>query len=195
MKNNMKFLTVGTDEICRSKFRPVGNRTDSIKPIGGLWLTKYYEGYNRYNDWVEFLISHPSIFYAKSVNDDALVQPCSLVTLKDSSNIFSLINGVSYEYLISNYSNFDDYISYESLSHDFDGIYIDLLGLQCTMDGIIPIRMADEYSVSTLILFNSDCIDYYQSGKVIIDYDPSSIYDIDVSDYEIKVDNVRKRVK
>ena len=189
----MQYLTVGTDEIYQSKFRPVGNRTDSIKPTGGLWLTKYYNRCN--NDWVNYLLENPDTLYSKTDGEDIYVQPCSLVTLKDNSFIYMLRDDISYRFLMNCYSDVHEKLSFERLSLDFDGMFIDLSSLKDNMNGLIPFQMLDEYSVDTLILFNLDCIDYYQSGKVIIDYDPSSIYDIDVSDYEIKVDNVRKRVK
>ena len=185
----MKYLTVGTSEIKNELFRNIED-TDpiNIKPRGGLWLTKYEN--DHYNEWIDFLIDDPVVLYYKSKGYSMWKQPCSLVTLSNSVNLFDLNSKDKLEYLINNYPLNDNKFSYESISHIYDGIYVNMYNmLRQTED-----RRFYKFGVDSLILFNLDCIDYYQSGIVLInpfDYEYGSSA---MTEYEIKIDNVKKRI-
>ena len=89
----MEYLTVGTSEIKRDLFVPIKDGDEpSIKPTGGIWLTKYDSQYENYNEWVDYLIDNPNVLFYKSLAYDIWKQPCSLVKLNDDSKIFSLEN-------------------------------------------------------------------------------------------------------
>ena len=86
----LQYLTVGRSEL--KGVRPVEDRSEpsSLKPLGGLWLTKYED--ERYNSWVDYLLSDIRVLYFKNISGSIWEQPCSLVTLKETANILYLNN-------------------------------------------------------------------------------------------------------
>lgn len=191
----MRYLTVGTSEITRERFIPVEDtEPDNIKPRGGLWLTKYNEDFSTYNEWVDFIIDHPNVLYYKSTGPSIWKQPCSLVTLKDNANIFNLDDSDKLTYLMKKYPLADNKFSYQEISRLYDAIFINLLGvLRGVKDPVMMERLL-KFGVNTLVLFNLDCIEHYQSGMVLIepfDYE-YNLYE--GTTYEIKIDDVKKRI-
>ena len=94
----MKYLTVGTDEIVKDLFREVEDtESSSMKPRGGLWLTKYEN--EHYNEWVDYLLEDSVAFYYKSSEHSLWEQPCSLVKLNEDANIYQLESQMSLDYL------------------------------------------------------------------------------------------------
>ena len=189
----MKYLTVGTREITKELFRPIEDVNGSIKPRGGLWLTEYNELYNSYNDWVDFLISNPVVFFYKSRNYSMWEQPCSLVTLKENANIFYLQSKENLEYLINNYP-LDNKFSYQEISYVYDGVFIDIFKLIREIDDYQLRKQLICFDVNSLILFNLDCIDYYQKGIVIIKPFDYEYGDSEPSHYEINIENEKCQI-
>lgn len=189
----MKYLTVGTNEIRDDLFRNIEN-TESIKPRGGLWLTQYDERIKDYNHWVDFILMHPNILFYKTKNGSPWVQPCSVVNLNEDTKLFSLDSVDNLDFLMNNYPLDDQKFSYQKLSKDYDGIYVDLGHL---FHDNYDYKMRENFSsfgVSSLVLFNLDCIDYYQAGNVIIepfDYEDSLNFD---RYYQIDYSDVKKKV-
>ena len=184
----MKYLTVGTSEIENELFRNVEDTEPSnIKPKGGLWLTKYYS--DRYNEWVDYILEDPVALYYKSRGNSIWEQPCSLVTLNDSANILMLDNKEIFEYLKKNYPLADDKFSYEAISHIYDGIYVDMYKLL----HVVNDPRLYKFAVNSLVLFNLDCIDYYQSGVVNIEPFDYECGFCEAPIYEIKCDDVKKK--
>ena len=110
----MKYLTVGTSEIRDDLFvKPEDTIATSVKPRGGLWLTQYHD--ERYNEWVDYILEDPVVLYYKSKGHSIWEQPCSLVTLKETANIFVLDSKESLDYLKQNYPLDDDKFSYEQI--------------------------------------------------------------------------------
>ena len=189
----MKYLTVGTRKITKELFRPVEDVNGSIKPRGGLWLTEYNELYNSYNDWVDFLINNSVVFFYKSRKYSMWEQPCSLVTLKANANIFYLQSRENLDYLINNYS-LDNKFSYQEISHIYDGVFINMFKLIQEIDNYQLCKQLFSFDVNSLILFNLDCIDYYQKGTVNIEPFDYEYGDSELSHYEINIENERCQV-
>lgn len=188
----MKYLTVGTSEITRERFMNVEDREDDIiKPRGGLWLTKYHD--NRYNEWVDYLLEDSIAFYYKSKGHSLWEQPCSLVTLNESANIYALKDSEGLNFLKKNYPLHSDKFSYEAISHNYDGIYVDVYKLLMEVDSETRQRLY-KFGVNSLILFNLDCIDYYQSGVVNIEPFDFEYDHCEAPLYEIKCEDVKKRI-
>ena len=189
----MIYLTVGTDNITKELFVPIKDSDNMYKPTGGLWLTKYDTKYNNYNAWVDYLIDNPNIFFYKNKTNNIWCQPCSVVSLYDSAKIFNLDNEDRYQYLTNNYPN-DICFSYEDMSRYYDGIFVELLPLLRSNNPDI-LNLVKQYCVSTLLLFNLDCIDYYQSGLVKIEPFDMEYYMYEGTSYNISYDKTRKRIK
>ena len=188
----MEYLTVGTSEITRERFLPVEDtEPNSLKPRGGLWLTKYHN--EHFNEWVDYLLEDPTTFYYKSKGHSLWMQPCSLVTLSKSANIYTLKDNDGLSFLKDNYPLTDDKFSYEAISRKYDGIYVDLYELLKNVDSNTAMRLY-KFGVSSLILFNLDCIEYYNSG--VVDIEPFDFeYECNEGTfYQIKCDNVKKRI-
>ena len=188
----MKYLTVGTSEIKEELFREIED-TDpvSIKPRGGLWLTKYENEY--YNEWVDYLLEDSVALFYKSKGNSIWEQPCSLVTLKESSNILQLVNSDTFNLLKEKYYLDDDKFSYQAISHIYDGIFVDMYKLLYDADDKTRKRLY-KFGVNSLILFNLDCIEYYQSGVVLIEPFDFEYGYCEESNYKICCDNVKKKI-
>ncbi len=201
----MQYLTVGRSEL--KGVRPVENNYEpsSLKPLGGLWLTKYET--ERYNSWIDYLLGEMELFYFKSRNHSIWRQPCSVVMLKENANLLSLSNhdelvSLSEKYpLVGNEhlrveSLYDSSkkFSYEDISKLYDGIYFNLSELLLSEKDNAIYNMLYKFSVSSLVLFNADCIDYYQSGVVMIEpFDFEYEYN-EGTTYEIKLDSEKKKI-
>lgn len=191
----MQYLSIGRDNISKEKFRPVMDKNDgSSKPVHGFWFTEYDPRFPNYNVWVNYLLEHSEILYHKCNGIDMYNQPCLVATLNDDAKIYNLNDILTFNDLIKYYSRNQKDISYELLSHDFDGIFVDTKALLNIFEPSI-IRLCMAYSVSTLLLFSPDCIDYYQSGTVILDRDSFDEFSLEYAEYEIVCDKTRKRVK
>lgn len=197
----MEYLTVGTNNIKRDLFVPISDKNgSSIKPKGGLWLTRHDSRYSGYNEWVDYLMDNPSVLFYKSMgykNTDYNIwnQPCSLVKLTDDSKIFTLEDTGGYEFLMSKYPQGNSYFSYEAMSQDYDGIFVDVMKLLSNDKYMEQKKLVRELAVKTLLLYNLDCIDYYYPGNVSI-----KPFDLDYSDYEeleykINIEKTRKKVR
>ena len=190
----MKYLTVGTRQITRELFRSIEDVSGSIKPRGGLWLTEYNELYKNYNDWVDFMINDPVVLFYKSRNHSIWEQPCSLVTLKETANIFYLKSESDLEYLKKMYPAYGSIFSYQMLSKIYDGIFVDMYKLLTSINDDIICNQLFKFGVNSLILFNLNCIDYYQSGMVSIepfDYEYGSC---EPAYYEINIENEKQKI-
>ena len=189
----MKYLTVGTNEISEDKFRPIQDTDlNDMKPVGGVWFTEYDENIKNYNSWVDFILCRPHILFYKSSGSNPFIQPCSLISLKKKCNLYALHNDQTLDYLMKCFPNGDKF-SYEQLSQYYDGIYVNLFSLFRGKYDEKILSKFSSFGVSSLVLFNLNCIDYYQSGNVFIepfDYESNEISD----NYEIKIDSTRKKV-
>lgn len=193
----MEYLTVGTEEIRVDEFRQIKdtNLRGSIKPSGGLWFTRFNEDFPYYNDWVDYMIRQRYILFYKSKGDNPFCQPCSLVSLRDDALIYNLDSINGYNELLDKYYLNDKMFSFEKLSCDYDGIYVDISSLNRDLSRDI-MNLFSSFGVNSLILFNTNAISNCRAGKVMIepfDYEDFYVcpfYKIEVSDEK---KNVRKR--
>lgn len=191
----MKYLTVGTSEITRDLFKKVEDtEATNMKPRGGLWFTKYDESYSNYNEWVDYIIENPTVLYYKSKGHSIWQQPCSLVTLKEPAKLFYLNSKDSLNHLRNNYPLEDRKFSYEAISQVYDGLFVDMYGLLSDIEDDETRSRIYKFGVDSLVLFNLDCIDYYQSGVVLIEPYDFEYAKYEGTTYEIKYDNVKKRI-
>ena len=158
----MNYLSVGTNNLSTNLFLDIKN-TENIKPIGGLWATIQKMEFIHYNEWVDHLCSNPYILFFHKFDNPYRI-PAVYITLKNSANIFILDSDEKIKFLKEKYP-FNDWIDFEKLSRDYDGIFIDLTninkGKHQKKDAIIK-----NFSVNTLILFNLSCIDFYKQAEV-----------------------------
>ena len=191
----MLYLTVGTDKITDELFVSIKDKEDMYKPSGGLWLTKYDTNYSNYNVWVDYLIDNPNVMFYKNKSASIWHQPCSIVKLHDEANIFNLNNENNYNYLLNKYPLNNNSFSYESMTKDYDGIYVDLLSLITNSNKKEISDLVKQYCVSTLLLYNLDCIDYYHSGLLDIEPFDLEYYMYEGTSYNINYDKIKKKIK
>jgi len=165
-----KYLTVGTDKILKELFQPIKNpiSNNEIKPTGGIWCTSFDPKLPNYNSWVDYLLENPHLLVHKNHFSSPFIQPSLMITLKDTTQIFTLDSLEKLEILKKNYKLEFGYIDYEAISKNFDAIYIDLKSLLPKLPREEQI-MFKKFVVSTLLIFNLHCIDYYQPSQVIIE--------------------------
>lgn len=191
----MEYLTVGTEEIRVDEFRQIKdtNLRGSIKPSGGLWFTRFNKNFPCYNDWVDYMIRHRYILFYKSKGDNPFCQPCLVVSLRDDALIYNLDSINGYNELLDKYYLNDKMFSFEKLSCDYDGIYVDVFSLSRDLSSD-TMNLFSSFGVNSLILFNTNVIRDYQAGKVMIepfDYDDFYVCPF----YKIEINDEKKRVR
>lgn len=186
----MKYLSVGTNYIGDLYFQKIKNGNE-FKPYGGLWATQQEEVSVEYNEWVDYLCQNPYLLYYKRPTD-MFNQPAVLLTLKDNANIYYIDEQNKIDYLLNKYPDNHEWIDYEKMTNDFDGIYIDLRNMDTRFNGD-TINKLKQYSISTLVLFNSSCISYYQ--KACVEFDATDIYDYrGLYNYFINIEPIKHKV-
>ena len=189
----MQYLTVGKRDFVYDSFRGVEDTDEnSLKPVGGVWLTQYNNQY--YNEWVEFILDDPVLLVYKNKGSSIWKQPCSLVTLKESANIFNLANQNDLDYLKQRYPLPGDKFSYKAMSSIYDGIFVNMYSLLRDVKDKGTRERLYKFGVNSLNLFNLDCIDYYQSGFVLIDPFDFEFGCVEAPSYEISIDDTKKRI-
>ena len=159
------YLHVGTNYLNNITFQSVKDDIFPNKPNGGLWLTCQDPKNTIGNEWIEYLSWHPFIaIYAHYLNLNGTMV-CLLIELKNNAKIFTLDSFNKLNYLNQKYPK-DNFFSYEALSQDYDGIYIDIYKFYS-----LPIykEYFEQFSVNTLLLFNFDCISHYFPGSITIE--------------------------
>ncbi len=160
-------------------------------------MTVYDERYPNYNEWVDYMLEDSNTFYFKSLNYSIWEQPCSLVALKEDANILVLDSREKLDRLRQKHPLANDKFSYEAISNMYDGIIVDMNKLLYNGDTVSDDktrRQINRFGVNSLILFNLDCIDYYQSGVVSIEpfdfeygYNEGTSYTINIEDTKKKI--------
>lgn len=202
----MKYFNFGIDEIREDKFNPIDNtqKIDDIKPIGGLWVTKHDEEQTDFNKWIDFVLyENKHLFFYKYNKANKLVnwnQPCSLITLKEKTNLFEVTDIDKYNYLLKKYPYDNNRFSYKDLSKNYDGLYIEPNRINRRKLDYDTINRIRKFGIDSLVLFNLNCIDYYQKGTVSIepfeyecDFD-SPYCDLDEPCYKINISNEKKKI-
>lgn len=169
-----QYVTVGAETISSNYFRNILRPLDNyrFKPTGGLWASEF-STYS-ISEWYEYIIYNCQYMQIyKNINT------ASIFTLKDTAKILKIdsceqINALAekypsyhhilglYEPLPPNSTIFD----FEELSKYYDGIDLNYFSI-CKM------KTFKDWSINTLLLFNLNCIESYQSINII----PRNPYD------------------
>ena len=172
------FISVGTLDIRDELMIPVQRTFDpsSFKPKKGLWATIYRGENGNVCEWLNllqsnayyrsFYYSQAVVFKLKSTSKICVIdseEKIKMLSLKYSS-LHHLIHYINQGIEAKKYP-----INYEKLLDDYDAAYINLDSLPKTM-----LEYGGEfegYDVNTLLLSNTNCIDYYMSVKLRRDMD------------------------
>ena len=165
-----QYVTIGTKTISSNVFRnilrPLNNY--SFKPTGGLWASTF----NKYmiSDWYEYMMYEGS--YLQAIKN---IKEAAIFSLKDNAKILTIdsceqINELSkkypsYHHILGLYEQVNEnnkIFDYEELSKEYDGIYVN--HYKINFSG--KIQTFKDWSVNTLLLFNINCIDNYQSINI-----------------------------
>lgn len=172
-----QYVTTGTETISgnifRSILRPLNNF--AFKPTGGLWAAEF----NKYiiSDWYEYMITKGS--YLQIFKD---IKVAAIFTLKDDAKILTINSCNQIHKLAKKYPSYHHMLGlcelltkqnvifdFEELSKEYDGVYIDYYKINFSGE----IETFRAWSINTLLLFNINCIENYQS----IDITPQNPYD------------------
>lgn len=172
-----QYVTVGTETISSNIFRkilrPLNNYT--FKPTGGLWAAEF----NKYSisDWYEYMLTKDSYLQAlKSF------KVAAIFTLKDDAKILTIDSCNQIKELAKKYPSYHHILGlcepltkqniifdFEELAKDYDGVYVDYYKINFSGE----IETFKTWSINTLLLFNIDCIEKYQSINIM----PQNPYD------------------
>jgi len=171
-----KYIMVGapiiTKEIFRNVLRPLDNY--SFKPNGGFWSSKHISNMGTISDWFTYLQEARSIAGYKDINQS------TIFTLKDSANILVVDTPEQVLALAEEYPSYHHILGYfreiteantifdfEKLSQDYDGIYINFNAFLNQMRTTVFDRLGS----NSLLLFNLDCIQEYQTAPIVFNID------------------------
>lgn len=186
------FFTIGYDNLNEHLFWEIDEPAfgNPFKPYGGLWLTKYNTNY--YNDWADYLGSHPYILTFHYEHPTRL--PASLVTLKPDAKIFNFTSKKDLEFLQNKYPATSFPFSYVALSKDYDGIFFDLSNaFHDHSFSVDEDKQLWGLGVNSLVLFNLNSILYYQ--KALVDYTQINFDDPrDELSYTIHIDDEQRSI-
>ena len=191
----MEYITVGTDTILREYMCDIIDTERIVKPSGGIWCTDYDVLRPQNCDWINHLLDHPSDLIMKSIGKNPFSQIAAILCIKDNARVFSLAGNDDYDKFLKFYSR-DGHMSYEALSRDYDGVYVDL----CS-NGVFG-KTFDErsknyrlFSVNTFLLFNIDAIETYKKARIDIEpFDYEGYCDV-LPNYSIEVMDGNHRVR
>ena len=203
------FLTVGIDNLDKKYFDPIDNSV-FFKPICGLWATRQKDDVINSNEWLDYLIKKDRNTYFDKYEKYEFNLPAIFLTLKENSRIYNVksINDLlsimesfpnkkdtwwRYDYNNSNLT----FIDYEKVSTIYDGIFFDISILQEEANGdlFLEENIINPFCIDTLILFNLDCIAYYQQAEInITPFGYANFDDYDIP-YIINISNEKKLVK
>lgn len=159
------FLSVGTDFIYPEFFVNIKN-TGGAKPVGGIWATKQTE-IMQYNPWIDFVLSRPNLLFYKS-NGNPFKQPAVLIKLKDAANICTVDSEEKMDLILKSFPDGNGWIDFEKLAECYDGLFISYNKLLASENPKVSINIRP-FSVDTLIIFNPNCIEYFQKASVEIE--------------------------
>lgn len=185
----MNYLSIGTNTLAKELFLNIKN-TDGIKPTGGLWATKQGENLPSYNEWVDYLCTNPHLLFYRQYENPFYLQGVYL-TLKPTTNLFIIDSTQKIDFLKKHYP-LNNWIDYEKISKDYDGIFINISSFKNINDNFYK-EIINQFSVSTLILFNLDCIKHYQ--KASIDLSHIDLYNTHkFPEYHITIDEEKHQI-
>ena len=186
-----EYVTIGTKNIAEDIFRKILRPLDInfYKPNGGLWSSEFISRIYCISDWHDYLLyeDQETASY-KNINAGAiftLKNNAKILNIDSEEKIIELSQKYpSWHYILTHYDNPElNIIDFETLSKDYDGVEVSINKLGYNKPGLT----FNSWSVNTLLLFNLNCIEKYQSIDIEV-----SLFNYDKRPYISKISNPKQ---
>ncbi len=186
-----EYVTIGTKNIAEDIFRKILRPLDInfYKPNGGLWSSEFISRIYCISEWHDYLLyeDQETASY-KNINAGAiftLKNNAKILNIDSEEKIIELSQKYpSWHYILTHYDNPElNIIDFETLSKDYDGVEVSINKLGYNKPGLT----FNSWSVNTLLLFNLDCIEKYQSVDIEV-----SLFNYDKRPYISKISNPKQ---
>lgn len=186
-----EYVTIGTKNIAEDIFRKILRPLDInfYKPNGGLWSSEFISRIYCISEWHDYLLyeDQETASY-KNINAGAiftLKNNAKILNIDSEEKIIELSQKYpSWHYILTHYDNPElNIIDFETLSKDYDGVEVSINKLGYNKPGLT----FNSWSVNTLLLFNLNCIEKYQSIDIEV-----SLFNYDKRPYISKISNTKQ---
>lgn len=186
-----EYVTIGTKNIAEDIFRKILRPLDInfYKPNGGLWSSELISRIYCISEWHDYLLyeDQETASY-KNINAGAiftLKSNAKILNIDSEEKIIELSQKYpSWHYILTHYDNPElNIIDFETLSKDYDGVEVSINKLGYNKPGLT----FSSWSVNTLLLFNLNCIEKYQSVDIEV-----SLFNYDKRPYISKISNPKQ---
>ena len=186
-----EYVTIGTKNIAEDIFRKILRPLDInfYKPNGGLWSSEFISRIYCISEWHDYLLyeDQETASY-KNINAGAiftLKNNAKILNIDSEEKIIELSQKYpSWHYILTHYDNPElNIIDFETLSKDYDGVEVSINKLGYNKPGLT----FNSWSVNTLLLFNLNCIEKYQSVDIEV-----SLFNYDKKPYISKISNPKQ---
>ena len=186
-----EYVTIGTKNIAEDIFRKILRPLDInfYKPNGGLWSSELISRIYCISEWHDYLLyeDQETASY-KNINAGAiftLKRNARILNIDSEEKIIELSQKYpSWHYILTHYDNPKlNIIDFEALSKDYDGVEVSINKLGYNEPGLT----FSSWSVNTLLLFNLNCIEKYQSIDIEV-----SLFNYDKRPYITKISNPKQ---
>lgn len=186
-----EYVTIGTKNIAEDIFRKILRPLDInfYKPNGGLWSSEFISRIYCISEWHDYLLyeDQETASY-KNINAGAiftLKNNAKILNIDSEEKIIELSQKYpSWHYILTHYDNPElNIIDFETLSKDYDGVEVSINRLGYNKPGLT----FNSWSVNTLLLFNLNCIEKYQSVDIEV-----SLFNYDKRPYISKISNPKQ---
>lgn len=186
-----EYVTIGTKNIAEDIFRKILRPLDInfYKPNGGLWSSEFISRIYCISEWHDYLLyeDQETASY-KNINAGAiftLKNNVKILNIDSEEKIIELSQKYpSWHYILTHYDNPElNIIDFETLSKDYDGVEVSINKLGYNKPGLT----FNSWSVNTLLLFNLNCIEKYQSVDIEV-----SLFNYDKRPYISKISNPKQ---
>lgn len=186
-----EYVTIGTKNIAEDIFRKILRPLDInfYKPNGGLWSSEFISRIYCISEWHDYLLyeDQETASY-KNINAGAiftLKNNAKILNIDSEEKIIKLSQKYpSWHYILTHYDNPElNIIDFETLSKDYDGVEVSINKLGYNKPGLT----FNSWSVNTLLLFNLNCIEKYQSVDIEV-----SLFNYDKRPYISKISNPKQ---
>lgn len=186
-----EYVTIGTKNIAEDIFRKILRPLDInfYKPNGGLWSSEFISRVYCISEWHDYLLyeDQETASY-KNINAGAiftLKNNAKILNIDSEEKIIELSQKYpSWHYILTHYDNPElNIIDFETLSKDYDGVEVSINKLGYNKPGLT----FNSWSVNTLLLFNLNCIEKYQSVDIEV-----SLFNYDKRPYISKISNPKQ---
>ena len=186
-----EYVTIGTKNIAEDIFRKILRPLDInfYKPNGGLWSSEFISRIYCISEWHDYLLyeDQETASY-KNINAGAiftLKNNAKILNIDSEEKIIELSQKYpSWHYILTHYDNPElNIIDFETLSKEYDGVEVSINKLGYNKPGLT----FNSWSVNTLLLFNLNCIEKYQSIDIEV-----SLFNYDKRPYISKISNPKQ---